>query len=151
MPSTSPNGRKLIENFEGLRLDAYWDSYGGVWTIGYGHTGHDVNQTTHWSQQQADEALAKDLKSFESSLAQEIKVSISQNMWDALMSFIYNLGAGCLANSSMLALINEEKFEDAATHFNSYVYAGGVALPGLITRRASEKKLFLTGLPQKGK
>jgi lysozyme len=152
---TSSNGRKLIEGFEGLILQAYDDHNDkivpvgekpiGTLTIGYGHTGADVHVGDKIMQAQADALLSKDLASAEKDVSSLVKAPINQNQFDALVSFQFNTGA--LGHSSALPLINSSNFTEAADHLTLYNMAGGQVLPGLVRRRAAEKALFLTSAP----
>lgn len=138
----SNDGINLIKNFEGCRLTAY-RCPAGVWTIGYGHTGKDVKEGLKITKEQAEELLKKDLKSFELSVNNCIKIPLTQGQFDALVSFSYNVGTGALRNSTLLKLLNQGKIESAAKEFDKWVNAGGKKLSGLVKRRKAEKELFL--------
>ena len=87
----SQEGINVIKNFEGCRLKTYADT-GGVATIGYGHTGSDVHSGQCISEQEAENLLRKDLERFEKAVNTEVNVSLSQNQFDALVSFAFNVG-----------------------------------------------------------
>ena len=95
---TSQKGINLITSFEGCSTKAYWDKYGKVWTIGYGHTGPDVSEGQIITNQQAENLLKNDLKRFESYVNNKSYVPhiLNQNQFDALVSFSYNCGQGNL-------------------------------------------------------
>lgn len=90
--TTSKEGMELIKSFEGCRLKAYQD-VAGIWTIGYGHTGN-VRPGMSITQEQAETFLRADLKKFEQCINRCVAVPLTQNMFDALVSFTYNVGTG---------------------------------------------------------
>lgn len=139
---TSTNGVNLIQQFEGLRLQAYQDSV-GIWTIGYGHTGADVKPGLKISQDQATSLLEKDLARFEAGVNKLVSVPLTQNQFDALVSFSYNLGIGSLQSSTLLKLLNAKNYQGAAEQFPRWNKAGGDVLAGLTKRRLAEQGLFL--------
>ena len=87
----SRNGIELLKRFEGLELEAYQD-IAGIWTIGYGHTGNDVQPGMRISEREAEDLLRRDLRSREDAAERLTSVPINQNEFDALVSFIYNVG-----------------------------------------------------------
>ena len=138
---TSQKGISLIKSFEGLRLKSYQDSV-GVWTIGYGATrgiGPGMTITT----EQAERMLMNDIARFEPELDRLAKVPLNQNQWDALMSFVYNLGSANLGSSTLLKLLNAGDYAGAAEQFPRWNKAGGQVLEGLTKRRAAERAMFL--------
>ncbi|MDE1714955.1 lysozyme (plasmid) [Chromobacterium amazonense] len=139
---TSANGINLIKQFEGLRLAAYQDSV-GVWTVGYGHTSPDVKPGLRISNEQAEQLLRQDLARFEKGVGRLVKAPISQNQFDALVSFSYNLGLGSLQSSTLLRLLNQGDYQGAAGQFPRWDRAGGQVLAGLTHRRLAERDLFL--------
>jgi lysozyme len=143
MPQTNPAGRALIEEFEGCELTAYQDS-GGIWTIGYGHTGSDVRAGDVITRQEADALLANDLVAAEHEVAAAIEVVLTPNEFSALVSWQFNTGA--IDSSGGTKCINENKFQEAwDNHYCLYIHdASGNALPGLVRRRAAERALFFT-------
>jgi len=136
-------GLDLVKRSEGLVLTAYRDAV-GVWTIGYGHTGADVKPGLKISQAQAETLLRKDLSRFETGVRSLVKVPVNTNQFSALVCFVYNVGIGALAQSTLLALLNQRDYQGAADQFSRWVYGGGQALPGLVKRRSEERALFLT-------
>ncbi len=149
----SDKGIEFIKKEEGLRLAAYLDSV-GIWTIGYGHTG-GVIPGSSISREQAEYLLREDIRGFERIINNEVKVPLNQNQFDALVSFIFNVGPGRKGvksglitlkdgrPSTLLRCLNNGQYRDAANAFNSWVYAGGVVLKGLVNRRERERSLFL--------
>ena len=139
--TTSENGIELIKKFEGCKLTAYRDPV-GVLTIGYGHTG-DVKEGQKITQKKADDLLKKDLDKFETGVNLLIlaKYRFSQNEFDALVSFAYNLGLGNLKKLTGNGKRNKGQIADAIPLYNK---AGGKVLSGLVKRRKAEQELFLT-------
>lgn len=139
---TSPNGITLIKKWEGCVLQVYLDAV-KVKTVGYGHTGADVNALpvgARISQQQADALLAKDLERFEQGV--EWYDSIyhwTQNEFDALVSFAFNVG-----NINQLTDNGTRSKEVIANKMLEYNRAGGKVLDGLTNRRKSERALFIS-------
>jgi GH24 family phage-related lysozyme (muramidase) len=143
-------GLSLIKNFEGYAQvvpgttngTTYLDAV-GVPTIGYGHTGPDVTPNLVITQAQAEALLQSDLRSAEGAVSDAVTVALNDNQFAALVSFVYNLGAGTLQESTLLGLLNGGNYNDAAQQFTRFVYAGGEVLQGLVTRRNAERALFL--------
>lgn len=137
---TSKNGIELIKKYEGCRLTAYkpviTEKY---WTIGYGHYGADVKEGMKITHAQAEAYLKADLAKFENSV-NALGLTLTQNQFDALVSFTYNCGSGNLKK-----LIAGRNFREIADAFLLYNKAGGKVLKGLTTRRTEERKLFLKG------
>ena len=137
---TSQRGLDLIKSFEGLRLSAY-KCPADVWTIGWGTTaGVTPGQTI--TKERAEELLREDVKRFEAQVLRLVKVPLTQGQLDALTSFVYNLGAGNLSNSTLLRLLNAGDYKGAAAQFDRWTKAGGKVLAGLVRRRAAERALF---------
>ena len=137
---TSDVGIKAIEGFEGLRLNAYQDSV-GVWTIGYGHT-LGVHPGDTITQDEAEAFLRADLSNAESAVNHQVTVPLTQGQFDALVSFVFNLGSGALASSTLLRLLNAGDYEGAKGQFHRWDRAGNVELPGLLARRNAEAEMF---------
>nr|WP_256659775.1 lysozyme [Pseudomonas sp. LS-2] len=96
------------------------------------------------TEEQAERMLMNDVARFEPELDRLVKVSLSQNQWDALMSFVYNLGSANLASSTLLKLLNAGDYDRAAAQFGRWNRAGGKEMPGLTARRFAEQTLFLS-------
>lgn len=142
-------GLALIKSFEGVRLTAYKAvSAEQYYTIGYGHYGPDVKKDMKITQTQADAYLKADVARFEKAVNDYVKVPLNQNQFDALVSFTYNCGAGALQRSTLLELLNQGKYEEAADQFDLWNKSGNTVLAGLVKRRAKEKELFLKDLPK---
>ena len=138
----SENGINLIKSFEGLRLSAYKCS-AGVLTIGYGHTGN-VKPFDVVSEKQAEDILKNDLMKFEKVINDSVSAELNQNQFDALVSFVFNIGAAAFKKSTMLKFLNANHFPLAAGQFDRWVYIKGEKSNGLINRRKKEKELFLS-------
>ena len=141
---TSDRGLGLIKQFEGCKLKAYkpvpTERY---WTIGYGHYGADVKQGQTITQAQAEALLDKDIKPIEQ-LLNKMNVNFRQAQFDALVSWIFNLGAGNFANSTMKKYIMQRrKDEDITDQLVKWVNGGGRPLLGLKKRRVAEANLWL--------
>ena len=140
--SISKAGVELIKRFEGLRLAAYLDAV-GVPTIGYGHT-RGVQLGQKISEAAAEALLKEDLARFETAVNALATVAITQNEFDALVSFAFNAGADALRNSTLLRLLNAgAPRHDVANQLLRWNKAGGRALAGLTARRGAERDLFL--------
>ena len=98
----SNEGLSIIKHFEGMRLIAYRDAV-NVLTIGYGHTGPDVTEGMKITEEQAEDLLRKDVERFEvGTEGLTAPVTLTQNEFDALVSFSYNVGLGALGESTLL-------------------------------------------------
>lgn len=144
----SQEGLRLIKSFEGYHTrlkDGSCAAYlcpAGVPTIGYGCT-VGVRLGMVWTEQQAEDELAKEVSRFEDAVNRLVTVPISQNEFDALVSFSYNCGEGALAKSSILRRLNKGDRNGAAQAFHLWNKGGGRVLAGLVSRRAREAALFL--------
>lgn len=139
--TTSIRGRDLVESVEGIRLKAYLDG-NGIPTIGFGSTGN-VKMGDLITAEQADARLAADLHQAERAVNTFVKVPLNQNQFDALSSFVYNIGSGNFSKSTMLKLLNDGKYEDAAKQFFVWVKVNGKFSQGLMNRRVKEEALFM--------
>jgi lysozyme len=137
---TSEAGIDLIKSFEGCRTVAYQDVV-GVWTIGYGHT-IDVKEGMTITQHQCDVMLEVDIETYENYVNEQVDVSLTQNQFDALVSWVYNLGPTNLRNSTMLKVLNAGKYEEVPYQMKRWNRAGGKVLKGLVVRREAEAELF---------
>lgn len=136
----SKQGLKLTESFEGCRLTAYRDQI-GRWTIGYGHAvGVTPGETI--TQPEAEALLNADIQWAVSFVNNIVKVSLSQNEFDALVDFTFNLGSGNFQHSALLELVNQQKFAEAAQQFDLWDHAGGQVVAGLLRRRQAEEQEF---------
>ena len=138
----SENGIALIKEHEGCRLMAYLDARSPpVWTIGYGST-VDVAPGLQISQAQADDRLRRDVQDAEKCVNGCVTVELTQNEFDALCSFVFNVGCGNFRKSSMLKYLNSGDFDATAYEFRRWTRAGDAHPPGLVARRVAEMRLF---------
>lgn len=140
----SQRGLDLIKHFEGLRLTAYKCS-AGVDTIGYGHTGPDVKPGLRITQEEAEKLLWRDTESAQQAVNSFVNIRLNQNEYDALVSFVFNVGPNAFVSSTLLRLLNSGTERSiVAGEFARWVKAGNdKAVPGLVRRRQKEKELFL--------
>lgn len=136
----SDKGLELIKEFEGLRLSAYLDSV-GIPTIGYGHT-QNVHVGDICSMEQAENWLKEDIRIAERCVGKLVTVSLVQGEFDALCSFVFNLGCGRLRGSTLLRKLNSGDYDGAAAEFKRWNKAGGEELDGLTRRRIAEAERF---------
>lgn len=139
----NPSGacRALICESERCYLTAYLCP-AGVPTIGWGHT-RGVKLGDRCTVQQADIWLTQDLEEAAAGVASVVKVPLTQGQFDALVSFVFNLGSRRLAESTLLILLNKGDYRAAADQFGLWVHSGSEVLAGLVKRRAAEAALFL--------
>jgi lysozyme len=135
----SGQGLNLTEKEEGLRLVAYQD-VGGIWTIGYGHTGKDVREGMTCTQEQAEHWLLQDVQQAENDVNDLVQVELTQEEFDALVDFQFNTGA--LGKSHLLIYVNQGQFELAAREFEKWDHVHGVVIAGLLRRRLEEEQMF---------
>jgi len=144
---TSPSGRAAIARREGNKLKAYKDSV-GVLTIGVGHTSAagppKVVSGMTITAQESDDILSRDLALFEKAVSSAVKVPLKQNEFDALVSLAFNIGAGAFSKSTLVKKLNAGDRAGAADQFLVWNKAGGKVLKGLASRRADERKQFLS-------
>jgi lysozyme len=133
-------GRALIQSFENCKLYAYQDQR-GIWSIGWGHTLGVVPYQT-CTQDDADAWFTQDTQAAVNGVMRSLDVAVTQNQFDALVSFTFNVGVGSEAHSTLLALVNQGKFTLAAAQFSFWNHVNGVVDAGLTRRRAAEQALF---------
>lgn len=137
----SQNCIDLIKKFEGCALKAYLCP-SNIPTIGYGHTiGVKLGQTI--TQDEAEKLLKIDLQIHENNVNSLVKVALTQNQFDALVCFEYNVGKYNLQTSTLLRRINEKNFADVPNQLRKWIYGTGKQrLQGLVNRREAEIQLF---------
>ena len=162
---------ELIKPFEGFhakQADGSCKAYrcpAGVWTCGWGCT-EDVNQHTQWTVAEAESALAREMAKHEANVERLVRVPLTQGQFDALVSLVYNVGAGNIGSSSLLKHLNAGDYARAASHFADWKYSRvadpklaalmkvkpgtKAVLPGLVKRRAAEAAMFLEAVPEVG-
>lgn len=137
----SEAGLALTKRYEGLRLKAYQDS-GGVWTVGYGHTGPDIGFGRVVTPLEADALLRADLRDAIDCVNRALKAAVEQQHFDALVDFCFNAGRGNLLRSTLLQQVNARRFEEAARQFGLWINVNGQPSRGLQRRRAAESAMF---------
>ena len=139
--TTSRKGLQLIKDFEGLRLGSY-KCPAGVWTIGYGHT-KGVKQGQVIDQMRADDMLIEDIAPIERHL-NKMGINFRQEQFDALVSWIFNLGLGNFQSSTLSKkIVAGAPDEEITDQIVKWVNAGGKSLLGLKKRRVAEANLWL--------
>jgi lysozyme len=157
--NVSDKAIKMIMHHEGLRLKPY-RCPAKLWTIGVGHVLYPdqgkipLNERDSYqlrpednrvfTQEEVNNILKADLRRFEQGVSKYITVELSQGMFDALVSFSFNVGLGTLQRSTLRMKLNRGDKEGAAEELMKYCMAGGKVLRGLQNRRIDEKNLFLS-------
>ena len=143
----SDEGLELIKHFEGCPTDeegnavAYQDAV-GVWTIGYGHT-KDVQEGDKWTKEKAEFMLWRELEDeYEVYINNYVHVPLNQQQFDALCSWVYNLGPANLKKSTLLRKLNNGEYKETPNQIKRWNKAGGKVLEGLVRRREAEALLF---------
>jgi lysozyme len=142
---TSEKGLAIIKEFEGFKAKAYLCP-AGIWTIGYGHTsaagGLKVTKGLVITKAEAEALLDRDVIKYEIAVSKHVKVTLTQDEFDALVSFCYNIGETNFANSSVVKYINSGRKHLVGSGLAMWVKGGGKRLPGLVRRRSMEADLF---------
>ena len=138
----SQAGINLIKKWEGLRLQAYLCP-ANVWTIGYGST-KGVKKGDVVTVKEAEELLRRDLQRFIATVNESVKVPLTQNQFDALVSFTFNVGQGAFKNSTLLRILNQGDYAGVPAQLARWNKGGGKVLPGLTARRKDEANLWVT-------
>lgn len=147
MRKISDDGRRKIQQWEGLRLNSY-ECSAGIWTIGYGHT-NNVQPGQTITEDRANELLMRDLFKFEERVNRLVTVPLNDNQFAALVSFDFNTGA--LHNSTLLKKLNQGDYDSVPIELMKWVKASDpktgkkVTVQGLVNRRAAEAGLWAAG------
>lgn len=142
---TNAAGIALIKGFETLQLEAYPDpgTGGAPWTIGYGHTGPEVQPGQVITEAEADALLRADLGAAEQAVADALDgAPVTDDQFAALVSLAFNIGGAALASSTLLRKLQAGDVDGAAEEFERWNHAGGRVLAGLTSRRRAERALF---------
>jgi lysozyme len=152
---TSEHGLDLIKSFESCKLVAYPDpkTGGDPWTVGWGATGPGIGPGTVWTQQHADDRLKQDVSEREKIVWRYVKVPITQGMFDALVSIVFNVGFGSTTRdgiiqlkngqpSTLLRKLNASDYAGARAEFMKWVSPGSNVEKGLKRRRTAEVALW---------
>ena len=146
---TSQAGKDLIISFEGIRLQAY-KCPAGVWTIGVGSTQPPVKPGEVLTKKEAMDRFDRDLVKYENAVDRLVKVPLTQNQFDALVSFTFNVGEGALAKSTLLKKLNAGDYDAVPAELMKWTKGGGKELPGLVRRRRAEAAMW-RGVDERGK
>jgi lysozyme len=146
----SPRGLLLITDHEQFRPTAYLPTKNDRWTIAWGHT-KGVKEGDTCTHEQGKVWLADDVGEAEAGVLKHVHVPLTQNQFDALVSLVFNIGAGIrdgkkgdFADSTLVDKLNALDYTGAAAQFDKWVYQGKKKLGGLVIRRATERILFKT-------
>ena len=150
--SLSAAGLRFIAGFEGFSPRLYNDP-GGHCTIGYGHLVHrgrcNGNEPEDFkreiTREQGLDLLRRDTKVAERAVNQQVQVVLTQYQFDALVSFVFNVGAGAFGGSTLLRRLNQGEYKAVPAELMRWVNSGGRPLPGLVRRRQAEGVLFSRG------
>lgn len=142
--NTSREGLALISNLEGCRLRPYQCS-AGVWTSGIGHTAGVVPKGDITERDAAKNLLA-DVLNVERRLAVCAPVDMPQAVYDAVVSFAFNVGTGAACRSTLIAFVKRGQWAQACDQLSRWVYVGGVKNKGLENRRERERAYCLKGV-----
>ena len=148
----SAAGLRFIADFEGFSPRLYNDP-GGHCTIGYGHLVHrgrcNGNEPEDFkrgiTREQGLDLLRRDTKVAERAVNQQVQVVLTQYQFDALVSFVFNVGAGAFGGSTLLRRLNQGDYNAVPAELMRWVNSGGTPLPGLVRRRRAEGVLFSRG------
>lgn len=149
-------GARFIGSFEGFSATLY-DDPAGHCTIGYGHLVHEgpcngsepAEFRKGITRERAAELLRADAAVAVAEIRRRVTVPLTQTRFDALVSFVYNVGTGAFARSTLLKKLNTSDFAAVPDELQKWVRAGGKTLPGLVRRRRAEGKLFAEGSSEK--
>ena len=136
----SAKGLDLIKKFEGLELESYLCP-ADVWTIGYGST-KGVKEGMSVTEEEAEALLKKEAQEYCDYVKEYVSVTLTQNQFDALVSWTYNLGPRNLKNSTLLEVLNKEEYDKVPEQILRWTKAAGKELNGLVRRRQAEADLF---------
>jgi lysozyme len=139
---------EMLAHHEGVRTKPY-RCPAGLWTVGVGHLiGDGLTLPDSWNRtfslEEVYAILATDVRKFELGVERYINIELTQNQFDALVSFAFNLGLGTLQRSTLRAKLNRGDKEGAIESLLKYNKAGGKVLKGLDNRRKDEAALFMS-------
>lgn len=144
----SPGGLAVLQRHEGYSATPYRDPV-GIWTIGYGHKILPGERFTSLTRDEAIAILTRDVNIAEDAVNASVTVELSQAQFDALASFVFNVGTGNFRKSTLLRLLNQGDYAAVPAQLARWKYGTKdgqlVELPGLVARRADEGQLFASG------
>ena len=141
-------GLGIIKSFEGFASSPYLCP-ANRWTIGFGSTWDIKGNAVTGShlpvtRDEAGRLLAREVRHVEGAINKLVKSELTENMFSAIASLVYNIGTGNFQRSTLKMKLNRGEYENAADEFPKWRKAGGRILKGLVRRRAEERQLFLT-------
>jgi lysozyme len=136
----SDKGKNVLILREGKRNKAYLDSK-GIPTIGVGHTGPSVYIGLAWTDQQIEDAFTADVKWAEDAVNKYVTVLLQQNQFDALVSWVFNIGETGFRRSTALKLLNEKLYDMVPPAIEMWNKP-----PEIYPRRRAEAEQFKSGL-----
>jgi lysozyme len=147
---TSGDGLTLIKRYERFMALPYMPTPHDVPTIGYGTTVYPSGRRVSLkdraiTEPRASDLLANDVKACENAVHEAVVVPLTQGQFDALVSFVYNVGETAFDNSTLLKRLNAANYAAAADEFARWNKQAGRVLKGLVRRRAEERALFVKG------
>ena len=137
----SDAGIELLKNLEGFSTKAYREP-DGSWSIGYGCNGSREGEEV--TREEAEKILCCQIAAFERGIDSQVIVDVTQQQFDALVIWAYNVGLGAAKTSTLLRKLNAGDAKGAAEEFLRWDKSGGKVLPGLVRRRERERALFLS-------
>lgn len=140
--TTSDDGFQRIRNEEGFRAEAYMD--GGSWAVGYGQHGPNIKEGTTVTQEEAERLLKNHVAGVEATIRGSVQVPLNQNQYNALVSFVYNVGGPAFQRSDVLKKLNAGDYQGAADAMLAHNTSEGEVHSGLVERRQRERALFLS-------
>jgi lysozyme len=140
-----PDGKRLIRHFEGFALKSYLCP-AGRWTISYGLTGPDIGPDTVWTVEQCERQFEARLRIVEAEVERLLmSTRVSDAMFSALVSWVWNIGAGQAGKSTLIRKLRAGDALGAWSELPRWAHSNGQLLPGLIRRRRAEQVLWSTG------
>jgi lysozyme len=150
--SLSEKGAEFISGFEGFSAKLYEDTAGHC-TIGFGHQVHpgkcDGSEPKEFrdgiSRKRGLRLLQNDAETAADEIHRSVEVHLNQTQFDALVSFVFNVGIGAFRDSTLLRLLNRGQYDSVPKQLNRWVFSQGQKLDSLIARRKAEGRLFRDG------
>lgn len=131
----------IAKEFESCVLDAYWDKYGKLWTVGWGHTGKEVYQGLIWTQTTADQEFEDDMM-HATVLLNLYTPNLTGGTREALRDFVFNLGVNRYKTSTLRKFIEADDLTSAKAEILKWDHSNGIVVPGLLRRREAESALI---------
>jgi len=146
MTDISDAGKTFIKEREACSLVPHWDAIGGVWDIGYGHVLKQGEPRVPITQDEADALFDTDVLYRCDIVDHAVTVSLNQAQFDALVSFVYNVGGSAFQGSTMLKYVNAGQHDKACVEMLTWRKSGGKNIDGLLNRRAKEVLMYARGI-----